>query len=292
MIIRRNRLNNARAMACQTHWWPNSLAGLVSLTFTASSIVRLRPLALALALATAVGISGAARAAVLFDNIDPTAVAGSDAVLANGPLADSITIGGSGSIQQISLMLTNPALSGSVFSVSIVGDDGEPAPLGSTIWSQSFSASLIGGTPTILSLFPSLAGLAPGTRYWVELSSGSGANAQFAWDTNASLSGPGVAGEFNYNAYNDDSSQIGTGVAANPNNHPYQLCVSGTINGCGGTQTTPSAPVVTLPIVPPSPPVQLPGLVSSVDAPEPAGVAAFGLSLLGLFMVRRKYRRA
>ena len=235
---------------------------------------------------------GSAGATVLFNNVDPTSVAGQDAVRDNGPLGNSFTVGSSGSIQQISLMLSNPGGSNAVYSVSIVGDDGEPAPLGSTLWSQAFSASLIAGTPTILSLFPSVAGLAPGDRYWIELTSSPGADGQFAWNTNANTTGTGVAAEYNFNIYNNDVSQSGTGVATNLSNNAYQLCVSDTINGCGGTQTSPSAPTVTLPIEPPPSPVQLPGQVDSVDTPEPSGMAAFGIGLLGLCLVRRSRVRA
>ena len=57
---------------------------------------------------------GSAGATVLFNNVDPTSVAGQDAVRDNGPLGNSFTVGSSGSIQQISLMLSNPGGSNAV----------------------------------------------------------------------------------------------------------------------------------------------------------------------------------
>jgi len=249
--------------------------------------IRKAATALVLAASFGTGLTDAAHATILFNNVDPLAVSGHDGVRDNGPLGNSFTVGSSGAVQQISLTLSNAGASNAVYSVSIIGDDGEPAPLGSALWSQAFSANLIAGTPTILSLFPSLAGLAPGERYWVELSSGAGADGLFAWNTNANTTGTGVGTEYNFNVYNDDASQSGTGVATNLYHNAYQLCVADTIAGCGGTQTSPTAPVVTLPIDPPLAPVQLPNQVDSVDVPEPAGLAALSVGMVGLCLTRR-----
>ena len=236
-----------------------------------------------------VAFAGTAKANVLLNSLDPASVAGTNPVSTQGPLADSFTVGANGSVGQITFLVSNPNHANGTLSVSLVGDDGEPAPLGNAAWTQTFSASLIGATPTEITLYPATAGLAPGSRYWVELAtSGATSDAGFGWATTAKLTGTGVASEFNFNNYNNDPSQSVDGVASNSFNHPYQICISDTNgNECGPASTGPLTPVVTLPIDPPSPRLDSPGPVGAVDVPEPVSTAAFAVGLLGLGAFRR-----
>ena len=243
--------------------------------------------------AACAGAAASAHATVLLNSLNPASVSGADIVPTQGPLADSFTIGANGSVGQITLLVSNPDQVSGYLNVSLVGDDGEPAPVGGTAWSETFAASLIGTTATEITLYPAVAGLAPGSRYWVELStSGTNPDTGFSWETTSTLSGTGVAAQYNFNNYNNDPSQSGDGVAANSFNNPYQICVSSVDStDCGPASSGPSAPVVTLPVDPPSPPVNLPGPVGSVDMPEPAGITAFAASLMALFLVRRSRAR-
>jgi hypothetical protein len=175
----------------------------------------------ALAFVYAAAISTApAKAAVLYDNLSAVSTSfdniGPPSPFAIGPLYDSFsTQGSSFTITQIQILV---GLQGASpvggFDVGLYNDSGaiSPGSLNQSIGSVlDSSLSSSGGVVTFASLAITLA---PATRYWIGLSS---TNTNGAWLWSNDISGPGVAGEFYFDAHGLFSNDSG----------PYQMQISG-----------------------------------------------------------------
>jgi hypothetical protein len=132
------------------------------------------------------------RADVLFDNLSATPT-DADSIALSGTLADSFSTGATPAVLTDVETLLSVGTPGGSVTASLLSDDGASpgsfiATLG-TIQDRAIAADspvdFAPATPVVL---------APGTRYWIELSSVDGSGAVWSWSYDTS--GIGVAGEF------------------------------------------------------------------------------------------------
>ena len=166
-------------------------------------------------------------AGVLYDNLAQPS-GGSDTVSSigsgYGPLADSFSTDASGAFlshETLSLQsnVAHP-VSGGNFIVSLLSDAGGATSPGSflTVLGSMSDSQLSSSLQNYDFALSTPYQLSPNTRYWIQISSGSGGDTSAEWSYSSNASGTGITGEYFANSG-------GSYSISDPDYTPYQMAV-------------------------------------------------------------------